>query len=118
VIRAARDVRAIDWYIAPWTECRSVVSLDLTIRDTSCGTRRWTRMERQTVLDFDDRSLSMTGAAISRSDRIRVYHAELNPVKYFLGMARQTIYYSYDIIKVRLIRFVPACTASSIRSKP
>jgi thiosulfate reductase cytochrome b subunit len=33
------------------------------------------------------------------SDRIRVYHAELNPVKYFLGTLRQTLYYSYGILK-------------------
>ena len=33
------------------------------------------------------------------SDRIRVYHAELNPVKYFQGMMRQTVYYSYGILK-------------------
>src|SRR5262249_19211944 len=33
------------------------------------------------------------------SARIRVYHAELNPVKYFLGSLRQTLYYSYGIFK-------------------
>jgi len=38
-------------------------------------------------------------ASIFSSDRIRVYHAELNPVKYFQGMMRQTAYYSYGILK-------------------
>jgi thiosulfate reductase cytochrome b subunit len=33
------------------------------------------------------------------SDRIRAYHAELNPVKYFLGSLRQMLYYSYGIFK-------------------
>jgi len=33
------------------------------------------------------------------SVRIRAYHAELNPVKYFLGSLRQTIYYGYGIFK-------------------
>jgi thiosulfate reductase cytochrome b subunit len=33
------------------------------------------------------------------SDRIRTYHAELNPAKYLLGTLRQTLYYSYGIFK-------------------
>jgi thiosulfate reductase cytochrome b subunit len=33
------------------------------------------------------------------SDRIRVYHAELNPVKCFRGVMRQIVYYSYGILK-------------------
>lgn len=33
------------------------------------------------------------------SSRIRVYHAELNLMKYFLGSLRQTLYYSYGIFK-------------------
>ncbi len=33
------------------------------------------------------------------SDRIRTYHAELNPVKYFQGSLRQTLFYSYGIFK-------------------
>jgi thiosulfate reductase cytochrome b subunit len=33
------------------------------------------------------------------SPRIRTYHAELNPVKYFVGSIRQTIYYSYGIFR-------------------
>jgi thiosulfate reductase cytochrome b subunit len=33
------------------------------------------------------------------SDRIKVYHAELNPVKYFLGCLRQALFYSYGILK-------------------
>lgn len=33
------------------------------------------------------------------SDRIKVYHAELNPVKYFRGVMLQTVYYSYGILK-------------------
>lgn len=31
------------------------------------------------------------------SPRIRTYHAELNPIKYFVGSVRQALYYSYGI---------------------
>jgi thiosulfate reductase cytochrome b subunit len=33
------------------------------------------------------------------SARIRNYHAEVNPVNYFLGSLRQTIYYSYGMFR-------------------
>src|ERR1035441_9971659 len=33
------------------------------------------------------------------SDRIRVYHPELNPMKFFRGSMRQAIYYGYGIFK-------------------
>ena len=33
------------------------------------------------------------------SDRIKVYHAELNPVKYFRGSLDQALYYGYGIFK-------------------
>ena len=33
------------------------------------------------------------------SPRIRTYHAELNPVKYFVGSVRQTLFYSYGIFR-------------------
>ncbi|HUB16664.1 MAG TPA: cytochrome b/b6 domain-containing protein [Acetobacteraceae bacterium] len=33
------------------------------------------------------------------SPRIRTYHAELNPVKYFVGSVRQALYYSYGIFR-------------------
>lgn len=33
------------------------------------------------------------------SPRIRNYHAETNPVKYFIGAVRQTVYYSYGIFR-------------------
>lgn len=33
------------------------------------------------------------------SDRIRVYHAELNPVKYFQGSLNQALYYGYGIFR-------------------
>jgi thiosulfate reductase cytochrome b subunit len=33
------------------------------------------------------------------SDRIRVYHPELNPVKFFRGSLRQALYYGYGIFK-------------------
>lgn len=33
------------------------------------------------------------------SDRIRVYHPELNPVKFFRGSMRQALYYGYGIFK-------------------
>jgi thiosulfate reductase cytochrome b subunit len=33
------------------------------------------------------------------SPRIRAYHAETNPVRYFIGAVRQTLYYSYGIFR-------------------
>ncbi len=33
------------------------------------------------------------------SDRIRVYHTELNPVKFFHGSVRQALYYGYGFFK-------------------
>ncbi|HUC63033.1 MAG TPA: cytochrome b/b6 domain-containing protein [Alphaproteobacteria bacterium] len=33
------------------------------------------------------------------SDKIRVYHPELNPVKFFRGSLRQALYYGYGIFK-------------------
>ena len=33
------------------------------------------------------------------SDKIRIYHPELNPMKHFHGTMRQTIYYGYGIFK-------------------
>jgi thiosulfate reductase cytochrome b subunit len=33
------------------------------------------------------------------SARIRSWHAELNPVRYFIGSLRQTVYYGYGILK-------------------
>ena len=33
------------------------------------------------------------------SDRVRVYHAELNPYRYFVGSLRQALYYGYGIFQ-------------------
>lgn len=33
------------------------------------------------------------------SPRIRTYHAELSPVKYFIGAVQQTLYYGYGIFR-------------------
>ncbi len=51
------------------------------------------------------------------TDKIRVYHPELSPTKYFSASFRQMQFYGYGIFRGDPIRTTSASTASSMRCR-